>query len=258
MVECVIWRSISASVVGTSHTTSGTDCQDSCIALSASTDDQPDYLFICVADGAGSSSHGGNGAELAIESSAKFINSKLASSEINLDTQLSIDCVTAVRDSIHSASESLGLTMRDFACTYLGVLVVKSGTLVMQIGDGGIVVDFGTGLQVPIIPMSGEYANMTNFITDENAFDVLESKLYPDVPNKVAVFTDGIQRLALNMASNEAHEPFFSHFFDILAAATVEQEDQLETALVNFLSSDSVNERTDDDKTLALAINMYD
>ena len=256
MVECVIWRTVFASVVGTSHVRNGTDCQDSCLALSESTDDQLDYLFICVADGAGTASHGGEGADLAIEASASFIAEQLLSTDFNLDTQLSVDCVTNVRDRIRSESEARGLTMRDFACTYLGVLVVPSGTLVMQIGDGGIVLDFGTGLQVPVIPMSGEYANMTHFITEEKALDVLESRLYPETPQKVAAFTDGIQRLALNMASNEAHEPFFKHFFDIVATATDEQEEQLETALINFLSSDSVNERTDDDKTLALAVNM--
>ena len=124
----------------------------------------------------------------------------------------------------------------------------------MQIGDGGIVVDVGKGLQVPVVPMSGEYANMTQFITDDDAIDVLVSKVFPDIASKVAVFTDGIQRLALNMAANTAHEPFFAPFFKVLASATTGQEDQLQTALARFLNSDAVNERTDDDKTLALGV----
>lgn len=47
----------------------------------------------------------------------------------------------------------------------------------MQIGDGGVVVDFGHGLQLPLTPMVGEYANMTHFITDEDA--VSDWKLSP-------------------------------------------------------------------------------
>ena len=73
---------------------------------------------------------------------------------------------------------------------------------------------------------------------------------------KVATFTDGIQRLALNLVTNTPHEPFFAPFFNGMAKATVEQEDQLQGLLVKFLGSQAVNERTDDDKTLALALWM--
>jgi hypothetical protein len=123
----------------------------------------------------------------------------------------------------------------------------------MQIGDGGIVVDVGNGLAVPINPMAGEYANMTNFVTDENAIDVLAVAVLPARPAKVAVFSDGVQRLALNMATNTAHVPFFTPFFTVLATATAVQEDHLQAELARFLQSPAVNERTDDDKTLALA-----
>ena len=124
----------------------------------------------------------------------------------------------------------------------------------MQIGDGGIVVDVGNGLEVPVIPMSGEYANMTNFVTDEDAIDVLLTKTFLSKANRVAVFSDGMQRLALNMATNTAHEPFFEPLFRVLSTANTQQEELLQSALVEFLNSSSVNERTDDDKTLALAI----
>lgn len=48
--------------------------------------------------------------------------------------------------------------------------------------------------------------------------------------------------------------PFFTPFFNGLAAATQEQLDLLPELLKQFLSSPAVNERTDDDKTLALAL----
>jgi hypothetical protein len=55
------------------------------------------------------------------------------------------------------------------------------------------------------------------------------------------------------MATNTAHVPFFTPFFNVLATATAAQEDHLQAELVRFLQSSAVNERTDDDKTLALA-----
>jgi hypothetical protein len=41
-----------------------------------------------------------------------------------------------------------------------------------------------------------------------------------------------------------------------MTKATAEQEDELHGLLIRFLSSQPVNDRTDDDKTLALALWM--
>jgi len=126
----------------------------------------------------------------------------------------------------------------------------------MQIGDGAVVLDVGEGLHVSIIPMSGEYANMTYFVTDKDAIDILETRAYPNMATKVAAFTNGIQRLAIDMKTNTVHEPFFSPLFQVLSTSLPEQEEQLEGALLNFLNGEEINERTDDDKTLALAVSV--
>ncbi|EJN10128.1 hypothetical protein PMI40_00215 [Herbaspirillum sp. YR522] len=97
---------------------------------------------------------------------------------------------------------------------------------------------------------------MTSFITDENAVEVLLTKAYVNQATLAAVFSDGIQRIALNMATNTPHEPFFAPFFKTLKSTTDEQEDQLQGLLAKFLASPQVNERTDDDKTLALAVRL--
>lgn len=250
------WRVVSASAIGTSHLMSGDVCQDSCLALVERIPNQPPMLSIFVADGAGTASHGGEGAELAIQAAATFVAEAFPLPEFELNEKLAIKCLLVVRECIYAQTEKMGCNARDFACTFLGVLSSEKGTFVMQIGDGAIVLDFGSGLSVPVAPMSGVYANMTHFVTDEDAADVLVSKVFPQKASKVGVFTDGIQRLALNMATNTAHEPFFEPLFKVLSAATSDQEDQLQGALVDFLNSESVNERTDDDKTLALAVLM--
>jgi hypothetical protein len=191
---------------------------------------------------------------LAIEAAAAFVGQYYAQAEeCALTDHWAVECVQAVRAKIYAAAERQGAKARDYACTFLGVVASPLATLLMQIGDGGIVVDVGNGLAVPITPIAGEYANMTNFVTDENAIDVLVVTVLPARPDKVAVFSDGIQRLALNMATNTAHVPFFAPFFTVLAAATATQEDHLQAELARFLQSPAVNERTDDDKTLALA-----
>ena len=250
----VSWRVVAGSAAGTSHTATGLPCQDSCWAQVDTPAGKTPVLSIFVADGAGSAQHGGEGAELAIKAAAEFMQKKLALPEFGLGDDFAVDCVMSVRAALFSAAEKERVRAREFACTFLGIVSTNQGTLIMQIGDGGIVIDVGSGLEVPIVPMSGEYANMTHFITDEDAVDRLESRAFNKPVTKAAAFSDGVQRLALQMDTNSAHEPFFAPFFKVLSTATEEQEDQLQDAMMRFLNSDAVNDRTDDDKSLALAV----
>lgn len=250
----VTWLAVAASEVGTSHVAIGKACEDSCWAQADVTASGQPILSIFVSDGAGSASHGGAGAELAITAAAKFLENKLALAEFGLSDEFAVECCLSVREQLFANAETSGLLARDFACTFLGVICSNQATLVMQIGDGGVVVDVGNGLEVPVVPMAGEYANMTHFVTDEDAVITMVTRLYPAPATRVAAFSDGIQRLALNMATNTAHEPFFEPFFNVLATVPTDKEEQLQDALIKFLGSDAVNERTDDDKTLALAV----
>lgn len=250
------WRLVCASEVGTSHTQSNMPCQDSCGVQLDPLPNNDRLLSLFVSDGAGSAVKGGEGAELAIEAAAGFIKKKLEQGEFNLTRDLATEMINAIRDCILTAANNAGLKSRDYACTFLGLLSMEGATLVLQVGDGGVVLDFGAGLELAVVPMSGEYANMTHFVTDEKVDGVLETKIYQNRALKVAAFTDGIQRLALSLTTNTPHKPFFSPFFDSMAKATAEQEEQLQPLLVNFLGSQAVNERTDDDKTLALALWM--
>jgi hypothetical protein len=211
-------------------------------------------LSVFVADGAGSASHGGDGAEVGIEAAAAFLAERSGGGKMVLDQAFAADLVGRVRERISLAAQSAELDSREFACTFIGVLSSADSTLVMQIGDGAAVVDVGAGLELAVQPMSGEYVNMTNFVTDDDALTVLATKTYAAAALRVAALTDGIQRLSINLTSNTPHEPFFAPFFAGIANATAEQEDQLQGLLVNFLNSEAVNERTDDDKTLALAV----
>ncbi|WP_040501469.1 PP2C family serine/threonine-protein phosphatase [Herbaspirillum sp. YR522] len=250
------WRVVTASEVGTSHVQTNAPCQDSCWAQVYELAPGIPLLSIFVADGAGSAARGGDGAELAIQAAVDFLTEKIAEREFGLNDLLATDMVVAIRTQIFRAADAAGLTGRDFSCTFLGLLSSPLGTLAFQIGDGGIVIDAGDGLELAIVPMSGEYANMTSFITDENAVEVLLTKAYVNQATLAAVFSDGIQRIALNMATNTPHEPFFAPFFKTLKSTTDEQEDQLQGLLAKFLASPQVNERTDDDKTLALAVRL--
>lgn len=246
------WIAVGASVVGTSHVSTNRGCEDSCWFQVDSFSDAP-LFSVFVADGAGSASHGGMGAELAMQAAAEVIASKVATGEFGVADELAVECVLAIRTRIENYAAVQGLVMRDLACTFLGVVSLPQAAVAMQVGDGGIVLNAGKGLELALVPMTGEYANMTNFVTDDNAVEILQTREYSCQLTEVAVFSDGVQRLALQMATNTPHEPFFIPFFDALRRAAPENEEGLHLALSNFLNSERVNARTDDDKTLVIA-----
>jgi hypothetical protein len=257
------WRVIARSEAGTSHIRRSLPCDDDCFFGQYPLPRGDELLAVVVADGAGSAEHGGEGAQVALEAVAAALQSHLSTSENTLDAGLAEILVTAAHDAIASEAAGRNLWPRDFACTLLGVLAAPTlGTVAFQIGDGGIVLDVGTGLELAVAPMNGEYANMTHFVTQDDFREVLAVRTFDPLATNIAAFTDGLQGIALDLAAAAPHEPFFRPFFKALEQAESGNEelllDQLSLALGRFLQGPQVNDRTDDDKTLAIAVWLGD
>lgn len=151
-----------------------------------------------------------------------------------------------------SVAEREGTPISQLACTLLLGIVAKDGAVFVQIGDGGWVVQMMEDAIRPATwPQNGEFANITTFITTEAALDTLQFVRLEGKVSGFAGFTDGLQTLALNFGTRQAHAPFFKPMFDAIRACGDETE--LIAPLRGFLSSESVTSRTDDDKTLVLA-----
>ncbi len=245
------WRLVAACTAGTSHVAQGLDCDDavSCTLIDSALHGQ--LLSIWVADGAGSAAQGGAGAALAVRAAQETIATR---SDEPLDEALLRACLAAARQQIDDSAQELEATARDFACTLLGVVASGERTLALHLGDGAIVLDLGNGLELATPPMNGQYANTTRFATDEDAPEAAVVRDWPTCLQRAAVFTDGLQRLALDLATLRPHAPLFDRLFGVVAGAPADSDAALHAALLRFLDSAEVNARTDDDKTLALAV----
>ena len=250
------WRVVAAAAAGTAHAVSSRSCEDRCRARVQSAVDGVPVLSIFVADGAGSAAFGAQGAALAVAAPAALLARRLRQPGFLPTAALAVDVLRRIRAYIDAAARSRGRLPRDFACTFVGVVSTPAATLVVQIGDGGVVLDTGAGLELPIAPMGGEYANTTHFVTDADAVERLQTRIYAGPAARVAAFSDGLQRLALDLAGGTPHRPLFDRLFGVIAAAGAAQAPGLHEALLRLLTSDGVNARTDDDKTLALAVRM--
>lgn len=251
------WKHLSLSVTGKSHADRNEPGQDYYRTGSHRFSDR-DFFIGLAADGAGSTTHGGIGAEIACETLYLQILSVIRK-EVTISSVTDDDIrawISTSREAIAARAQGNGQRIKDYACTLIGVVATNDHALYFQIGDGCIVTSNGTGYHTIFWPEQGEYANTTYFISDDTFMEHIKIEHHDAAPGELAVFTDGLQNLVLSFSTRTVHEGFFKPLF----AALKKQPDtvfaDLTTHLTALLSRDDVNARSDDDKTLILAVNV--
>jgi hypothetical protein len=255
------WRVAHASVIGSSHLATGTDCQDVGACRVITGPDQEGILVAIACDGAGSAAQSRAGSSLVVERFLLEFGAACGEAGLSAITKEFVsDWLARVRAAIADRAASEGLSPRDFACTVIGAVVGNESHVFFQIGDGAIVVSHWNEPEYNWVfwPQHGEFANETSFITDENAPDILREhfEAQPRHVDEIAIFTDGIEGLILDFQSRAAHTPFFQTLFGWLVTmdtAAPNEEIPESRPIAQYLGSTEINERTDDDKTLILA-----
>jgi hypothetical protein len=248
-----MWKILCGSFVGASHLAANTECQDHCCAKSLAQADD-DVLVLACADGAGSAEHSSLGAQLACEQIVEAIEAALRESGQLVPVTLAQaqGWFRTARDRLIQESAANEFELKSLACTLLVAVVGARGSAFMQVGDGAIVVRSVDEYQHVFWPQHGEYANTTNFVTSLTSIDGMAFEWREACVDEVALFTDGLQMLALDFRGKRAHQPFFAPIFAQLRSAP--NADELQAPFRDFLTSSALDERTDDDKTLMLAI----
>ena len=252
------WKSIFASVTGTSHNKAGIPGQDKSECKTFSCTDGSSVLVAVAADGAGSALKAEIGASLVC---SLFIDEMKALFECgggvhNITREFVERWITRFHNEVALRADVEELKPREFACTFLAAIIGSDCAAFLQIGDGAIVVssqedpDFYSWI---FWPQQGMYVNMTNFATDTEVFEKIEYVLVDRYIEEVALLTDGLQSLALHYESRTAYAPFFAPIFQWLRQAPEDSLDKFSSSLTSYLDSQKVNQHTDDDKTLILA-----
>ena len=251
------WTWASATRIGTSHLCNGGRVQDAHWVGTFLVHER-EFFVTVVADGAGSAEYGGQGASLTCRELSKRFRERACCSSLEdflpSDDVLQ-DWVDGVRDRIYIHAKARSVDLRSFASTM--ILVVSDGerTKVAHIGDGAAVFHSTIDQKwvIPMWPDHGEYASTTNFITDEPDVRLRIDSLEEDI-DALCVFTDGLERLALDFRLREPHSPFFEMMLGPLySSKSLGRVRVLSQSLREFLESPSVNARTDDDKSIVLA-----
>lgn len=249
------WNWVSAACRGTSHERSGVRLQDahSCFVPKGA---RSDIFVAIVSDGAGSATFGGQGASLICRAIGLAVRRHFMSrAELPTDEQIE-SWVDSARDLVFAVAQRRGVVPRDFAATLIFAISDGSNVVIAHVGDGCVVLK-DEGLNkwfAPSWPDHGEYASTTTFVTDDPVPKLRLSR-YAGAVSALVLFTDGLERLALDFVSRQPFEKFFEGFCrPLFGNSIVGRNRVLSEELKHYLNSAPINARTDDDKTLVLAI----
>ena len=247
-----LWKVVAASVRGTSHERTGQPCQDAHYR-----DILPEgVLVVAIADGAGSAALGDVGADIATRTAVESVSSQITTQQLSEYTEnwqpFMINALKASRTALEIEAAKREVKLRDLATTLILVVAMPELIVVAQVGDGAAVAGDTAGNVILLsTPQSGEYINQTNFLTSNGILESAQITVCRGPIAHIAVFSDGLQMLALNMSEGTPHKPFFFPLFRFVAEVADETEAEEELKL--FLRSKRVREQTDDDLTLLLA-----
>ena len=207
-----------ASIRGTSHIRHGLPNQDAVACVGAGTEDSP--LVLAVADGHGSakSFRSDRGSRFAVEAATEVIaaslkNALLPDAQWLAEERISKLLVCAWREAVEKDAASEPFTGEEsalspkpylaYGSTLIAVAVTPDFMLVMQLGDGDVLLVSSNGSVVrPFEPDPRLIANETTSLCQDNAWRLFRCRVYPRqiFPVMVLASTDGYA----NAFKNEA------------------------------------------------------
>jgi len=213
-----------------------------------------DVLIAVVSDGAGSAAHSDVGSRIICDvihdQVVRFLSGV---EEISTTQRVDInEWLLKAIEALESHATQESWAVRDLAGTCLICIAGCNHTVCVQVGDGAIVLNDGDGFVPALWPQRGEYANTTTFLYERSALADAQLIVLPR-SDRVAVFSDGIQMVALDYTTQAAPATFWAPLFGFLEQQPSGSSDQLNLALAAWLDRKPILDRTDDDRTLVLA-----
>ena len=246
-------------MTGTSHLKAGQPCQDHSGFLLMPRVSR-DTIVAAVADGLGSAKHSAVGSKVATETAAETASRLIWQRRLRATTPQHMEsvlnaAVLQARMALENEAHRMTVPLEELATTLLVMVHTQGMIATAHVGDGAAVVSTKAGEYRALAkPQRGEYANETTALTSRRALQQCEISIArPRRPvQEIALTTDGLLNLSMNMSTMEPHPPFFQNMANWLREHDGQQHPNGE--LKDTLSSDIVTRRTDDDLTLLLAV----
>ncbi|MDF1756417.1 MAG: PP2C family serine/threonine-protein phosphatase [Verrucomicrobiales bacterium] len=247
---------MNVSVTGVSHIQNELPCQD--VSLIRKAGEEDNVTILAISDGAGSSKYADEGAKLCVETTCSFFQDifqddktpSTCTSELDEKDIESLIGELIKKTDVIAASHSS--SPREFCATLLGCVTCGEVSFFFQIGDGCWV--YGKNpdeIFCPTWPQQGEYASQTVFANTKQALDYVQIYHLAEEPAFICGFTDGLERLALDFTEKKPSPGFFRPLIKQIVKLDEELRD---TVVADFLRSDRVTEKIDDDITIGILV----
>ncbi len=265
-IECFTgkkWTVIAISQRGISHERQAIPNQDSYdVSIISATKEMPETIIAAVADGAGSAPLSHEGARTATSTAITMLRYLIRRTP---ESALSPDqAVKTLSQAVRYTSQALKLKARqnhaklaELATTIQLVLANERLISTLHIGDGRTIVNSKDSYINLNPPYNGEYANETAFITSSEhpasdyAIGLNLKTMESKDTQQIAIFTDGLDPLAVNYPTDEPHTGFFRPAFNALARS--KEPESAAKKLADALGTDAAQRKSSDDITLVMA-----
>jgi len=250
------WKVIGQNCIGTSHSKSNKSCEDSINYILVNNDEE-EVLICCISDGAGSAKYAAEASSFVTKNVIDTLSEWVLKKK-EIDENSIVVLGEMLFDKLSEKAMGRKVKLNEFSCTALGCVIFDKRALFFQVGDGAIIREDNNQSYTTIWwPDNGEYSNTTHFLIDDYNLSFLKKVTIEESIKEVAILTDGLQLLTLNSETRSVHQPFFSDLFKWLRLARNQNDiDILNKRLYQYLDSEIINVRTDDDKTLLLATRL--
>ncbi|NLG73232.1 MAG: protein phosphatase 2C domain-containing protein [Chloroflexi bacterium] len=257
------WKVAAAAAAGSSHERLNLPCQDALGYQILHSDSERDGILVAaLADGAGSAQRSEQGARTAVDTALQFLTAYLQ--EEGLPQQegawslLLDEAFTAAQLALYQLADEEDLPVRSYATTLSCLVAHAGGYALATLGDGVVVsLDAAGDLALVNRLQRGEYANETYFLTQDFALEQVQTVICSQPAQGIVMMSDGLARLALSFPSQKPFEPFFRPLFAFIESreqGVTAEDSEANLQLEAFLNSDRVRARTDDDKSLLIAV----
>ncbi|SKB12357.1 conserved hypothetical protein [Planktothrix sp. PCC 11201] len=250
------WQAVGWKEQGIGHIKNGTPCQDDFEYQIIS---NKQVIIGAVSDGMGSAAHSELGSQIAVQTAIRLLNQNNWLNNPLNDNQARAffeKLLKSVVTEIQAEANDKGYAVRDLACTLLAFVATPDWLAAMQVGDGLIVIRPQEEATYKLLfrPNKGEFTNETVPITSSIASQEMQVTVIPKAVDFICSATDGIERISLLKSQNWiAYHKFFEPLERQIMRPNITQTEK-QNILRDFLNSERVNQKTDDDKTVLLCI----
>jgi len=244
------WKTQHGFVIGKSHESSATPCQDY-----ASSFEDDTFNISVLSDGCGSSSHSDIGSKLVVQSTIKMIVEKFDEIISNDPVESRLSILNYINKALLEKASELEVDIKELNATLLFVAIKNNDQLLLgHLGDGFIGAVKNTKLEIKSLEKKEDEVNGTVYTTTENAhvhFDLRKGSI-KDYQGFILMSDGSGEALVDSRIAFE--KKFINSVAGILEFVGSKEIDQSQKMITDYLEKIKSHIQSGDDCSLSILV----